>query len=1296
MSKYIKKILIVIIAVVINVGLRLFAQKFSLPVWFDMTGTLLASYYAGLWGGIIAAVSNNIIFWIMNVSPLVYVLTGIAGAVFINIIIKKGYLHNPFKGVVSSFWLGVICTAVSTPLNLIFNDGYTGNIWGDALIDMMLWKDISLVLSAIAGDAVVEIIDKQLCVLSAFLIIYLLNKITHSKEAVKKTAALALVGILALGMLPESLTANAMARSIDTDNFVEEIYDNSNGTVSSEANVICETDDGYIWVGSYAGLSRYDGNQFEFVLEGGLVNVVGMMTDDKGRLWIGTNDAGIARYENGKYTYFTEKDGLPTDSIRCFAQDSKGNVYVGTSGKMCVFTPQDEIIVLDSDIMFVKAMIVYKDMLIAMDNNGGIYALNTEKTLTVNDEYKNYFYYCMALTSDGLMVGTDSGELFLMDLSADEISVIEEYEIDAMQISAIFEDSKNRVWIATESDFGHFNNNIYNKMHFDGFEGAIVYFHEDYQGNIWLASSHYGVMKLSETAFVNMFDKINVEKQVVNAVTLYDGNYFCGTDTGLVVIKNETVSDEYSELSQMLSGTRVRSSFVDKDYNLWICSYNGLYRCDTEGNIRVYCMESDSATSDRFRCINQLSDGTIVAGTADGINILINDEITTTLTKADGLMNTQILSVSQSNNGTIWAGSDGSGIYEISNGKLVKTYTVNDGLSSNIILRLVPYEDKMLVVTSNALCVINSEGQIKKLDKFPYFNNYDIIIIDDTAYVTCSSGLYKLNASQLCDNDMKGIVHYGAREVLFSGLTDNSWNYVAPDGSLYLCSNNGVTLFNGAEKQQTESVKFSVTSAQYDDKIVDVTEDKIVIPAKTKNISLYASVRNYAFEDLKVKFYVKELDENPKLYSWSEVEPIKLFKPKNSSYTVCLEIYDSTGENLIDSRNYQLSKDVELWEKPVFKSYLVIVLSEISLFTIISIASMIIFVTRKNELEKLQVILENKVDEQTKELVLQQKTIEKHFIQTVTALSEAVDAKDRYTSGHSKRVAEYSKMLASEMGMSKEEQDEIYRAGLLHDVGKIRIPVDIINKAGKLTDDEYNIIKIHSVTGYHILKGISGSKRISLAAKHHHERYDGNGYPNGLQGEKIPLEARILAVADAYDAMTSDRSYRKALPQDVVRQEFVDGLGKQFDPKIAQIMISLIDEDNSYSMKQLDSLQRSVIVVDDEAETIDTIKEIMSDEPMYKLSSVSNICDALDAISQNHFDLILLDVKLPDEDVFDNIRKIREKYHIPIVVMTSAKSLDMSNGFTDLGCDDFITKPFNPIMFKEIVHYTTQKPIFDQ
>jgi HD-GYP domain-containing protein (c-di-GMP phosphodiesterase class II) len=146
------------------------------------------------------------------------------------------------------------------------------------------------------------------------------------------------------------------------------------------------------------------------------------------------------------------------------------------------------------------------------------------------------------------------------------------------------------------------------------------------------------------------------------------------------------------------------------------------------------------------------------------------------------------------------------------------------------------------------------------------------------------------------------------------------------------------------------------------------------------------------------------------------------------------------------------------------------------------------------------------------------------------------------------------------MGKSVTEQEMIYRAGLLHDVGKIRIPVDIINKPGKLTDEEYDLIKIHPVTGYHILKDISDHYDMATAAKYHHERYDGKGYPNGLLGENIPEMARILAIADSYDAMTSNRSYRNGLPQDVVRNEIEKGKGTQFDSTIADIMIQMIEE----------------------------------------------------------------------------------------------------------------------------------------
>ena len=332
-----------------------------------------------------------------------------------------------------------------------------------------------------------------------------------------------------------------------------------------------------------------------------------------------------------------------------------------------------------------------------------------------------------------------------------------------------------------------------------------------------------------------------------------------------------------------------------------------------------------------------------------------------------------------------------------------------------------------------------------------------------------------------------------------------------------------------------------------------------------------------------------------------------------------------------------------------------------------------------------------KVTEQTEELVKQQQKINDLFMQTVTALSEAVDAKDRYTSGHSKRVAEYSRMIAAALGKSREEQEEIYRAGLLHDVGKIRVPEEIINKAGKLTDEEFNTIKIHPVTGYHILSGISGSEQIAIAAKYHHERYDGTGYPNGLAGEQIPEIARILGVADSYDAMTSNRSYRKGLPQDVVRAEIEKGRGTQFDPKIADIMLELMEKDKEYKMRQSDSMQRKILVVDDEPMNHKMIAHIMKDEPRYEITVANNGRETLKELHQQKYDLIMLDVMMPDMDGLETLRHIRKIYDVPVVLMTGNKTLDASADFAELGCNDYITKPFLPLLIKEVVHNMTER-----
>lgn len=225
-------------------------------------------------------------------------------------------------------------------------------------------------------------------------------------------------------------------------------------------------------------------------------------------------------------------------------------------------------------------------------------------------------------------------------------------------------------------------------------------------------------------------------------------------------------------------------------------------------------------------------------------------------------------------------------------------------------------------------------------------------------------------------------------------------------------------------------------------------------------------------------------------------------------------------------------------------------------------------ISRILELYHYQKSLQQEVDRKTAELRESNRKVTNVLSQMMMALGSAIDAKDAYTNGHSERVARYSGELARRMGKSTQEINDIYYIGLLHDIGKIGIPDYIINKAGKLTEEEYELIKNHPNIGADILSSITEMPGISFGAHWHHERFDGKGYPDGLAGEDIPEVARIICVADAYDTMTSKRVYRDILPQKVARDEILKGRGTQFDPVIADYMLEMIDEDTEYQLHE--------------------------------------------------------------------------------------------------------------------------------
>jgi putative nucleotidyltransferase with HDIG domain len=212
------------------------------------------------------------------------------------------------------------------------------------------------------------------------------------------------------------------------------------------------------------------------------------------------------------------------------------------------------------------------------------------------------------------------------------------------------------------------------------------------------------------------------------------------------------------------------------------------------------------------------------------------------------------------------------------------------------------------------------------------------------------------------------------------------------------------------------------------------------------------------------------------------------------------------------------------------------------------------------EVERYRHHLEEMVEQRTHQLQGAMRRIERAYDQTLEALGAALDLRDTETAGHSRRVSLYCLAIARAIGCTNEQLKTIARGSYLHDIGKIGIPDSVLLKQGKLTPEEMTIMQTHVRIGYELLSRIPFLASASEIVLAHQERYDGAGYPQGLMGEEIPLGARIFAVADTLDAMTSDRPYRRALPFETARDEIIRESGKQFDPDVVRVFLSLPEE----------------------------------------------------------------------------------------------------------------------------------------
>lgn len=1156
--KTVKIVLFISACVCMNVGGKLLAVWLQLPLWADSFGTALCACVGGPVCGAIVGFTGNIAYSVVNRLSAAYAITNVALGIIIGIGVKKKWFEH-FYGFMKAASLAMVTAlVVSVPFDLIFDQGYTGNVWGNGIVDYFRNQDWPIYLCCILGQLALEFVDKLITIAAVYVIIFLhrLQKSHKKNKLMRQESAkgAVLLFVLAIGaslLSPIRANASSVRDSVDYDDYVQSIYSNNNGLPCGEANDIAQTNDGVLWIGTYAGLYRYNGREFRWVDNYESVkNVNCLYVDEEGRMWIGTNDNGLSIMIREKIVNVLDQaDGLPSNSVRNIIRGTDGYYYVGTTSGM-------QILVMNNGLKAVNTLdeIYYTDA-VAADQQGRVAVIASDGTLFLMKKGNilcsrrlpddQEIFNCCAFAPDGkLMVGSSSNHIFYYDVENDDFRRIKILTCpDVNSINNLNFLSDGTMFISTDSGISYVDGEGYHKLNTNGFNNSIDNMLYDYQGNLWFTSSRLGLLRMAKSPFKDVYGSAGMERRVVNTIVFWQGCYYVGTDKGLDVVDKTCSYQIENGLTKALAGKRIRCAYVDEKDHLWVCTYgSGLMEYAPNGDSWSYNKDNGSF-GNRARIVTGLSDGTILAAGDTGISYIRDHKITQTIRNQEGWINSMILTVTERSDGTILAGTDGDGIAVIKDGKATKMLTREDGLSSDVILRTVkdPKSEGVFVVTSNSLCYLEPDDSIRILEQFPYFNNYDIFVKDeDTLFVMSSAGIYVVERDELVTGGEIAWELLDARRGLGTSLTANSWNYYDGNGELYLPCDTGVYVID-VDKYNSDirSYRMQLASVKLDGVVQPIArKGAITIGQGVSRVELSPEILNYTIQEPNVGYYLEGYDPQWTILPQGSLSNIIYSNLLAGKYVFHLAIYDSAGKHVLEERKFDLVKEGEFYERPGFVAYMLLVLS-----------LLIIWVT--------WLVVQRQLNQQQIKLNMAN--------ETVMAIANAVDAKDVRTHQHSTRVAEYSELIAREMKCFKwwqrgKELANLKKAAQLHDIGKIGVPDSVLNKVGRLTDEEYAKMKSHTISGAEILKDFTLVEHVEEGTHYHHERYDGKGYPEGLKGDEIPLYARIISVADTFDAMTSNRVYRSSMDTDYVMNEMKRGRGTQFDPDALDAFLRLVEK----------------------------------------------------------------------------------------------------------------------------------------
>ena len=932
------------------------------------------------------------------------------------------------------------------------------------------------------------------------------------------------------------------------------LYDNGSGLLTSEANAIAQTSIGFIWIGGYSGLTRYDGSEFHhFDSSSGISSVNYLYVDSQDRLWIGTNDSGVAMRQNAQFQLWGRNEGLISLSVRAICEDGAGNIIIATTSGLAYINSDGELFKINDPKIEGK----YLRRLTA-DKNGVIYGCTMDSCFFSMENLKlTSFYdggdlglgeiYCITpdpVENGKVYLGTDRDRIVVGNM-ADGMKTTQSIFVSPQEhINDIYFASDGKMWLCANNGLGYFDETgRYVEMKNLPMNSSITTIMEDFEGNLWFTSSRQGVMKIISSPFTDITGIAGLDRVVVNTTCMYQGDLYIGTDAGLQLL-DKNYKQKENVLTELLEGVRIRSIKADSAGRLWLCTYStisdyGLICYYGDGTYKVYNEESGMVSS-KIRTLTELSDGTIAVAGSGGVNLIRNDRIVATYDGFCGISNTEILSIAEGENGSIYFGSDGGGLYIIEENDQLRQLGMDDGLKSEIIMQLHkdPLRDVYWIITSNSISYLKN-GEIYTLSNFPYSDNYDMQFdANGGIWILSSNGIYFVNGDNLLEDEDLVYSFYDTLCGLPSIATSNSRNYISDDGTLYIAGVSGVSSINiNTARKGKNDAKLVIPFIMIDDEEVYVKSgESIILRSDCMRITINGLAMTYTHNP-QVSYYLEGFDTKATMVSRHEMQPVSYTNLRSGEYTFHMSIIDVMTGEAVNNLDVKIIKEKAFYEQLWFW-----------LIVAVAAALIVILIMRAYARHKMAQLLKKEKEDR----VL--------INQLVKVFAKSIDVKDAYTNGHSFRVAEYTKMIAEKIGYMGTDLDKVYNIGLMHDIGKIVVPNEILNKPGKLTDEEFLIMKQHAIDGYYILQEVDAVPDLALGAGFHHERIDGKGYPYGKKADEIPEIAQMIAVADTFDAMFSTRPYRKKMELEKVIAELKRVAGTQLNERFVQAMLDLIEE----------------------------------------------------------------------------------------------------------------------------------------